>query len=134
MVFGLKVKNEKKVILIFSFMMLLTLPACVNFFPITINGTLESENPKMRIVFLDDPTTGAKPGELVQEDGTVIEIVFRASHGDFFIFQANEEGRYGTDAIVLFEGECRQKDDDTLILFVDDGSKIILKKVEETSD
>lgn len=115
-------------------MMLLTLPACVNFFPITINGTLESENPKMRIVFLDDPTTGAKPGELVQEDGTVIEIVFRASHGDFFIFQANEEGRYGTDAIVLFEGECRQKDDDTLILFVDDGSKIILKKVEETSD
>jgi|GEM_PF-3776513 len=125
---------KKKVILIFSFMMLLTLPACVNFFPITINGTLESENPKMRIVFLDDPTTGAKPGELVQEDGTVIEIVFRASHGDFFIFQANEEGRYGTDAIVLFEGECRQKDDDTLILFVDDGSKIILKKVEETSD
>ena len=134
MVFGLKVKNEKKVILIFSFMMLLTLPACVNFFPITINGTLESENPKMRIVFLDDPTTGAKPGELVQEDGTVIEIVFMASHGDFFIFEANEEGLYGTEDIILFEGECRQKDDDTLILFVDDGSKIILKKVEETSD
>ena len=110
-------------------MMLLTLPACVNFFPITINGTLESENPKMRIVMSDDPTKFGNDGELIQEDGTVVQIVFSVSHGDFFIFKFDEEGRYGTDAIVLFEGECRQKDDDTLILFVDDGSKIILKKV-----
>ncbi len=125
---------RRKIILIFCIVILFILSACVDFFPITIDGTLESENPKMRIVMLNDPTTGANPGELVQEDGTVVQIVFSVSHGDFFIFKSNEEGRYGTDDIVLFEGECRQKDDDTLILFVDDGSKIILKKVEETSD
>ena len=125
---------RRKIILIFCIVILFILSACVDFFPITIDGTLESENPKMRIVMSDDPTKFGSDGELIQEDGTVVQIVFSVSHGDFFIFKFDEEGRYGTDAIVLFEGECRQKDDDTLILFVDDGSKIILKKVEETSD
>ena len=54
----------------------------------------------------------------------------------FYIFSASLLSilLFAFIASFSFESMYYNKDDDTLILFVDDGSKIILKKVEETSD
>lgn len=106
--------------------------ACVNFFPITITGVLESETPKMRIVMADDPGKFGNDGELTQDDGSIIKIVFAASHGDFAIYEFNEDGQYGTYGTILYKGKCRQKGD-TVILKVDDDTEIVLTKVSDLS-
>ena len=118
---------------IFFISILLICTACVNFFPVTIDGVLESESPKMRITMSTDPHKFGNDGELTQDDGTVIKIVFSQGNGKFTIFQYQEDGQYGTDSTILYEGKCRQKGD-SIVLYVDDGSEIVLEKVDESSE
>ena len=124
---------RKRTFWIFFISILLICTACVNFFPVTIDGVLESESPKMRITMNTDPHKFWSDGELTQDDGSVIKIVFADFHGDFAIYEFSEDGQYGTNGTILYEGKCRQKGD-SIVLYVDDGSEIVLKKVDETSE
>lgn len=127
----------RKIVLFICFIFLLPMcTACVNFYPITITGVLESETPKMRITMNTDPHKFGSDGELIQDDNTVIRIVLSISHGSFCIyeykeFQENEMP--GPNTPILYQGECRQKGD-TIVLYVDDGSEIVLEKVVESSE
>lgn len=121
---------------IFFISILLICTACVNFFPVTIDGVLESESPKMRITMSTDPHKFGNDGELTQDDGSVIKIVLSINHGSFCIyefkeFQENEMP--GPNTPILYKGKCRQKGD-SIVLYVDDGSEIVLKKVDESSE
>ena len=118
---------------IFFVFILLMCTACVNFYPIKVTGTVESESPKMRITMNTDPTKFGNDGEITQDDGSIIKIVFATSHGDFAIYEFNEDGQYGTDSTILYKGKCRQKGD-SIVLYVDDGSEIVLEKVVESSE
>ena len=106
--------------------------ACVNFYPITITGVLESETPKMRITMNTDPHKFGSDGELIQDDGSVIKVVLSQGNGKFIIFQYQEDEQYGTGSTILYQGKCRQKGD-TIVLYVDDGSEIVLEKVSTIS-
>jgi len=121
---------NKKITLSFCILVLIIFSSCVDFNPLKIDGTWESTNPKIRFVISTDPYKFGNDGEFTKDDGTVIKIVFSAARGRFFIWEADEEKKYGTDAICLFKGKYKHRGE-TLILFVDDGSRIVLKKVED---
>ena len=123
---------RKIIVFIFLMFILSMCTACVNFFPIKVTGIVESESPRMRITMNTDSTKFGNEGELTQDDGSVTKIVFATSHGGFAIYEFNEDGQYGTNSTILYKGKCRQKDD-TIILKVDDGSEIVLEKVDELS-
>lgn len=110
-------------------LVLLLCSGCVDFTPLNIEGILESENPKIRIVISDDPGFG-HDGELIQDDNAVVKILFTGRQGKFFIYKYQEDKAYGTNSTILFRGSYKIKDD-TLILKTEDGSKIILKKNDE---
>ena len=123
----------RKIVLFICFIFLLPMcTACVNFYPITITGVLESETPKMRITMNTDPHKFGSDGELIQDDGSVIKVVLSQGNGKFIIFQYQEDEQYGTGSTILYQGKCRQKGD-TIVLYVDDGSEIVLEKVSTIS-
>ena len=119
---------NKKITLSFCILVLIIFSSCVDFNPLKIEGTWESTNPKIRI----DISANPHHGEFTKDDETVIKIAFYAARGRFFIWEADEEKKYGTDAICLFKGKYKHRGE-TLILFVDDGSRIVSKKVEDVA-
>ena len=86
-----------------------------------MNGVYKSQNPNMRI-------TG-EYGEIINEDGSVQQIVFSNMHGSFgiYLYDATSRGNQGE---CLFSGDYRQKGD-TITLKTFDGKEILLNKVPE---
>ena len=121
---------KKRSVLIIVLLLSLMCSACVDFFPLSIDGTLESEDPKIRITLSEDPTKFGSDGELTLDDGTVVKIVFVKSHGSFTIYEFNENGEYGPDCI-LFKGKYRQKGDTLRLILDDDAGEIMLEKVAD---
>ena len=120
----------RKGIALIPFLIILLVCSACDVSPLNMEGTYESEEPKICIVTSTDPTQFGHNGELIQDDGSVVKIVLAGRHGKFFIYKFQEDGGYGPDDTILYSGEYKSKDD-TIILKVDDGKEIILKKVEE---
>ena len=128
---------RRNIALVLCLSILLTCSACVNFFPITVRGVLESENPKMTIIMDGDGSTFGNYGELTQDDGSVIEIVLSISPSGFCIYENKEfreDGLPGINTPKLFTGKCRQKGDTIRLILKDDEGEIILKKVGDISE
>jgi len=124
---------RKKMTLISFLSILLMCSACVDFSVITLSGTVESENPQICIAITNTSGGYGSPGKFTQDDGSEVEIVFSVFHGNFTIYENkefNENGMPGLNTPILYNGKYRQKGD-TVILYVDDGTEIILKKVSE---
>lgn len=124
---------KKTLIFTYCLLILLLCSACVDFYPLRIDGILESETPQMQIVVSEDATKFGNDGELTDNNGAIVKIVFTAMHGDFIIYKFQEDEQYGINSTILFSGKYKLKGD-TLILNCDDGSKIILKKVENLAN
>lgn len=92
----------------------------------------ESESPNMYIEIgkeLETPVSGyadssANIGEITDEDGSTTKIHFNALHGNFSIFEYDEDWDY-SPGDELFYGEYKLKGD-TLVLKCNDGTEIIL--------
>ena len=98
----------------------------VNFPPMKdYYGTLESDDPHIIITMYGDRKENV--GELILDDGTNKKIVIVTMHGSFCIFEYNEEGNYGTDSIMLYNGTY-SVGMNKIILKTDDGKKIVLKE------
>ena len=115
--------------------MFVSLSACVNWFPIKFSGIVESEDPHIRILLNLDPHLDINcNAEWIQDDGTVQKMHFGKGQGQFIMYRYREDGFYGIDDDdIIFRGDYRCKED-TLILFLEDGSEITLKKTAEVDE
>lgn len=104
--------------------------ACVDFYSLDVNGVFESEAPTMQIVFMPSDR-GVYNGELYKEDGSTEKIALTVSHGHFFIWERSDDEMYGTDDDYLYKGKIRQKDENTLVLIMEDDQVITLNKIAE---
>ena len=119
----------KRIILIIVSLSFLLLCGCVNYPLYDHYGVWESEDPKMRIDMTSgDASVFGYDGILINEDGSVIPIVYRDLHGQFFIFENKGDGSRGDISAILFSGTFKVKKQ-TLILKTKDGKEIILRKV-----
>lgn len=113
------------------FVILLLCSSCIDPYPMNLEGVVESKVPCIRIDLSSDTDLYQNMnGELVQDDGTIIKISFAAGQGRFFIFKYREDGEYGIDDNdILYSGKYRVRGDN-LVLYPDDGEKIILEQVD----
>ena len=119
----------KKTILIIVSLSFLLLCGCVNYPLYDHYGVWESEDSKMRIVMgANGADVFGDDGILINEDGSVIPIVYRDLHGQFFVFENKGDGSRGDISAILFSGTFKVKKQ-TLILNTKDGKEIILRKV-----
>ena len=109
--------------------------SCVEIHRLDIYGIFESENPNMKIYrfhYTDEKLNPDDYGVITNEDGSETKIVFMHAQGHFYIYDFRMDGGYGPPegAELLYEGECRQKDD-TIVLTEKNGNEIVLKKTED---
>lgn len=112
--------------------MALPLYGCINTSPIIPDGKWYSEDPNMYIEFGVLPseeisgiaTPETNMGEIYYEDGSSLKIEFAYLHGDFHLYKSNSD-IYEE----VFSGTYKLKDD-ILILYVNDGQEIQLKRQE----
>lgn len=120
--------------LLLCLIMVFSMCSCVNFYSFTTHGVFESENPKIRLYLGVDATSSGfgHYGEWEQENGDIIKICYASSHGQFRIYEFNEEEIYSSSITTkFFAGKVRPKNENTLVLKADDGTTIVLKKVAE---
>lgn len=119
----------KKTILIIVSLSFLLLCGCVNYPLYDHYGVWESEDPKMRIDMTSgDTSVFGYDGILINEDGSVVPIVYNDLHGQFCIFEYQGEDSRGAIGTELYYGTFKVKKD-KLILKTYDGKEIILRKV-----
>ena len=120
----------KKIITIIFALCFLVLCGCSAYYTVYDHyGVWESEDPKMRIVMgANGADVFGDDGILINEDGSIIPIVYRDLHGQFFVFENKGDGRRGDISAILFSGTFKVKKQ-TLILKTKDGKEIILRKV-----
>ena len=119
----------KRIILIIVSLSFLLLCGCVNYPLYDHYGVWESEDPKMRIVMgANGADVFGDDGILINEDGSVIPIVYHDLHGQFCVFEYQGEDSRGAIGTELYYGTFKVKKD-TLILKNHDGKEIILRKV-----
>lgn len=119
----------KKSLTAICLLLLILCTGCVDFHPVYMGGVYESEDGRLRIYDYNDPGKPGDEGELVLIDGSIQKISFSVSHGDFTIDRFREDGLYSVDDII-YRGKARERGD-TVTLYVNDGSKIVLKKVAD---
>ena len=119
----------KRIILIIVSLSFLLLCGCINYPLYDHYGVWESEDPKMRIVMgANGADVFGDDGILINEDGSVIPIVYHDLHGQFCVFEYQGEDSRGAIGTELYYGTFKVKKD-TLILKNHDGKEIILRKV-----
>ena len=119
----------KRIILIIVSLSFLLLCGCINYPLYDYYGVWESEDPNMRIVMgANGADVFGDDGILINEDGSVIPIVYHDLHGQFCVFEYQGEDSRGAIGTELYYGTFKVKKD-TLILKNHDGKEIILRKV-----
>lgn len=119
----------KRIILIIVSLSFLLLCGCVNYPLYDHYGVWESEDPKMRIDMTSgDASVFGYDGILINEDGSVIPIVYHDLHGQFCIFEYKGEDSRGAIGTELYYGTFKVRKN-ALILKTYDGKEIILRKV-----
>ena len=119
----------KRIILIIVSLCFLLLCGCVNYPLYDYYGVWESEDPNMRIVMgANGADVFGDDGMLINEDGSVIPIVYNDLHGQFCIFEYKGEDSRGAIGTELYYGTFKVRKN-ALILKNHDGKEIILKKV-----
>lgn len=125
----------KRIILIIVSLCFLLFCGCINYPMYDYYGVWECDDPKMRIDMTSgDASVFGYDGILINEDGSVIPIVYNDLHGQFCVFEYKGEVSRGAVGTELYYGTFKVRKN-TLILKNHDGKEIILRKVSnEISD
>lgn len=106
--------------------------SCIDIYSFPLDGVYVSEDKTMIINLMPECSEAyGCCGKLVNEDGSVTEISFESFHGDFIIWKHDIQSGDDNAPKVFLKGECRPKKE-KLILYVEDGNKIVL--IKENSD
>ncbi len=125
-------KIAKKTFLLAIVFVVITLFCSCSLYPFRVDGVYESEDSRLIVDFTIEHTLqrGGSLGQFVNEEGVCVEIALIAMHGRFSIYEYIDDTEFYGE--LLFLGDYRPKGE-TLILYFDDGTEIVLHKTDYES-